>query len=82
MSTFPGGQVFDGAYGLGLYNPASGYAQGVGHTGETHGYMSFAACVPDDEAVIVVLTNHILDDGQLAFIHGLGRPFVDVLRSG
>ena len=81
MSTFPEGQVFAGAYGLGLYNPAHGYARGVGHTGETPGYMSLAACLPEEEAVIVVLTNHRLDDGQLDFIHGMGRPFVDVLRS-
>ena len=70
-----------GSYGLGLYNPASGYAQAFGHTGELPGYMSWAACLPEDEAVIVVLTNHYVDDGQLAYSHGLARPLVDALRS-
>ena len=48
---------------------------------ELPGYMSWAACLPEDEAVIVVLTNHYVDDGQLAYSHGLARPLVDALRS-
>ncbi len=32
-----------GSYGLGLYNPASGYADGFGHTGQLPGYMTWAA---------------------------------------
>jgi D-alanyl-D-alanine carboxypeptidase len=68
------------SYGLGLYNPAHGYAAGFGHTGLFPGYMSWAACLPEDGAVIVALTNHYVDDGQLAYIHGLARPLVDALR--
>lgn len=80
MSTFEPA-AYIGSYGLGAYNPAYGYAEGFGHTGQLPGYMSWAACVPEDEAVIVVLTNHEVDDGHLAFSHGLARPLVDVLRS-
>lgn len=70
-----------GSYGLGVYNPANGYAPAFGHTGQLPGYMSWAACLPEDEAVIVVLTNHEVDDGHLAFSHELARPLVDALRS-
>ncbi len=70
-----------GGYGLGLYNPASGYAEGIGHTGQLPGYMSWAACLPEDGAVIVVLTNHEIADGHYAFSHGLALPLVDALRS-
>lgn len=42
--------------------------------------MSWAGCLPEDEAVIVVLTSHDVDDGQLAFSHGFARPLVDALR--
>jgi D-alanyl-D-alanine carboxypeptidase len=71
-----------GSYGLGVYNPADGYAQAFGHTGQLPGYMSWAACLPEEGAVIVVLTNHEVDDGHLAYSHGLARPLVDVLHSG
>jgi D-alanyl-D-alanine carboxypeptidase len=80
MSTFEPAPHL-GSYGLGVYNPANGYAAGIGHTGQLPGYMSWAACLPEDEAVIVVLTNHEVDDGHLAFSHGLARPLVDALRS-
>ena len=80
MSTFePAAHL--GSYGLGLYNPANGYAPAVGHTGQLPGYMSWAACLPEDEAVIVVLTNHEVEDGHLAFSHGLARPLVNALRT-
>ena len=69
------------SYGLGAYNPADGYATAFGHTGELPGYMSWAACLPAERAVIVVLTNHYVDDGQLAYSHGLARPLVDALHS-
>jgi CubicO group peptidase (beta-lactamase class C family) len=69
------------SYGLGVYNPANGYARAFGHTGQLPGYMSWAACLPEDEAVIVVLTNHEVDDGHLAFSHGLARPLVAALRA-
>lgn len=71
-----------GSYGLGVYNPADGYAQAFGHTGQMPGYMSWAACLPEDEAVIVVLTNHEVDDGHLEYSHGLARPLVDALHQG
>ena len=80
MSAFvPAAHV--GSYGLGVYNPARGYAEAFGHTGQLPGYMSWAACLPEDEGVIVVLTNHEVEDGHLAFSHGLARPLVDALRS-
>ena len=82
MSTFEPGDHL-GSYGLGLYDPADGYAAAsFGHTGQLPGYMSWAACLPEEEAVIVVLTNHEVDDGHLAFSHGLARPLVDVLHTG
>ena len=80
MSTFQPGE-FGGPYGLGMYNPALGHAGAFGHTGQLPGYMSWAACLPEEEAVIVVLTNHEVDDGHFAFSHGLARPLVDALRS-
>ena len=80
MSTFEPAEYI-GSYGLGVYNPANGYAEGFGHTGQLPGYMSWAACLPEDEAVIVVLTNHEVEDGHFAFSHGLARPLVNALRS-
>jgi hypothetical protein len=80
MSTFEPGAAHLGSYGLGAYNPANGYAQAFGNTGQLPGYMSWAACLPEDGAVIVVLANHEVDDGHLAFSHGLARPLVDALR--
>ena len=79
MSTFEPADL--GGYGLGVYNPARGYAQAFERTGQLPGYMSWAACLPEDEAVIVVLTNHEVDDGHSAFSHGLARPLVDALGS-
>ena len=70
-----------GTYGLGASNPAKGYAEGFGHTGQLPGYMSWAACLPEEQAVIVVLTNHEVDDGHLAYSYGLARPLVEALRS-
>ena len=64
MSTFE--QADPDGYGLGMYNPAYGYGPAFGHTGQLPGYMSWAACLPEDEAVIVVLTNHEVDDGHFA----------------
>jgi CubicO group peptidase (beta-lactamase class C family) len=80
MSTFEPA-AYLGSYGLGVYDPADGYATAFGHTGQLPGYMSGAACLPEEGAVIVVLTNHEVDDGHLAFSHGLARPRVEVLRS-
>ncbi len=62
------------AYGLGLFNPADGYAGGVGHLGSSFGYVSWAGCLPEKRAVVVVLTNQAIDD-----IGGLARPLVEAL---
>jgi hypothetical protein len=42
---------------------------------------SWAACPPEEEAVIVVLTNHEVEDGRFTFSHGLARTLVNALRS-
>ena len=70
MSTFHDG------YGLGLYNPGDPYAQVVGHTGSHDGYVSWAGCLPEDGSVVVVLTNHVVDD-----IGGMAEPLVDAVGS-
>jgi D-alanyl-D-alanine carboxypeptidase len=72
----------DGGYGLGLWNPAYGYARAVGHGGELFGYMSWAACLPEEGAVIVVLSNRLVYSLTQNLLFGALRPFVDVLRSG
>jgi D-alanyl-D-alanine carboxypeptidase len=71
MSTFHDG------YGLGLYNPGDPYAQVVGHTGEHDGYVAWAGCLPEDGSVVVVLSNHVVDD-----IGAMAEPLVDAVRSG
>ena len=80
ISTFKPAEYL-GSYGLGMENPGHGYAEGIGNTGQLPGYMSWAGCLPEDEAVIVVLTNHDVEDGHLAWSHGLARPLVEALRS-
>lgn len=83
MSAFdPDVSIFDGGYGLGLFNPAYGYARAVGHQGELFGYMSWAACLPEDGAVIVVLSNRVVPELSVELFFRPLRPFVDVLRSG
>jgi len=72
----------DGAYGLGLFNPAYGHAPAVGHNGELFGYMSWTACLPEDGAVIVVLSNRVVHELSVELFLRPLRPFVDVLRSG
>ena len=71
MSTFHDG------YGPGLYDVASPYAQAVGHTGEHIGYVAWAGCLPDDGAVVVVLSNRVVEDIGL-----MARPPVDAVTSG
>lgn len=73
--------VFDGGYGLGLFNPAYGDANGVGHGGELFGYMSWAACLPDEGAVIVVLSNRVVNSITIGLLFGTLGPFVEVLGS-
>ena len=62
-------------YGLGLMNPADGYAQGVGHMGANFGYNSWSACLTEDHLIVVVLTNFDAD------IFNLARPLVMAARS-
>ena len=63
-------------YGLGLFNPAAGYAQGVvEHMGASFGYHAWAACLPEDRMVVVVLTNADFD------IFAMGKPMVIAARS-
>jgi D-alanyl-D-alanine carboxypeptidase len=61
-------------YGLGLYNPGDPYANVVGHTGEAFGYVSWAGCLPEDGSVVVVLTNHVVEN-----IGGMAEPLVDAI---
>ena len=61
---------------LGLYNPGNPYAQVVGHTGEHDGYVAWAGCLPEDGSVVVVLSNHVVED-----IGGMAEPLVDAVRS-
>ena len=72
----------DGAYGLGLFNPVAGYAWAVGHQGELFGYMSWAACLPEEEAVTFVVTNRPVRSMTVDLFYGALRPFIDVLRAG
>ena len=51
-------------YGLGLYEPDPPGT--VGHGGEHVGYASLAGCVPADGAVVVVLSNDVIDLSPIA----------------
>lgn len=64
-------------YGFGLFNVSDPYASGVGHAGADFGFASWAACLPEQGAVIVVLTNRELVDNG-----GVARPLVAALQSG
>jgi len=66
--------TFNDGYGLGLYNVAEPYAQAVGHTGADVGYVAWAGCLPENGAVVVVLTNQVFDD-----IGGMAEPLVEAL---
>ena len=74
MTTYEDGPT---GYGLGLFNPADPYAVAVGHTGGNFGYVSWAGCLPEPGAVVVVLTNHVFED-----IGGMPEPLVDAVLSG
>jgi CubicO group peptidase (beta-lactamase class C family) len=71
MATFVDGP--DG-YGLGLYDIAGGGS--VGHAGANFGYVSWAGCLPDAGAVIVVLSTYIFDD-----IGGMAGPLIQAVRA-
>jgi D-alanyl-D-alanine carboxypeptidase len=66
--------TFRDEYGLGLFEVADPYAGGVGHTGSHVGYVSWAGCLPEPGAVVVVLHNRVVDD-----IGGMARPLVTAL---
>jgi D-alanyl-D-alanine carboxypeptidase len=71
MATFVDGP--DG-YGLALFDIAGGGS--VGHSGQNFGYVSWAGCLPDAGAVIVVLSTYLFDD-----IGGMAAPLVGAVRS-
>lgn len=75
--TTPAGTNDDGhRYGLGLFSVAEGYGPSVGHAGWDTGFSSFAACLPEEGAVVIVLANSEIDD-----IQGMARPLVLHLRT-
>lgn len=83
MSAADPDAILDGTYGLGVFDTTGGYSPGtVGHQGELFGYMSWAACMPEEGAVVVVLTNRPVPEITFELFYGAQRPFVDVLRSG
>ena len=64
-------------YGIGVFQVADPYAHAVGHTGTDYGYVSWAGCLPEYGAVVVVLANREIDD-----IGSMARPFVTALETG
>ncbi len=66
--------TFDDGYGLGLYEIADlglneiadPYGSGVGHFGQHIGFVSWAACLPPDGLVVVVLSNGLVDISAIA----------------
>jgi D-alanyl-D-alanine carboxypeptidase len=64
-------------YGLGMFQVADPYALAVGHSGADYGFASWAGCLPEQGAVVVVLTNREVDD-----IGGMARPLVRALQLG
>ena len=75
--------TFDDGYGLGLYEIADlglheiadPYGSGVGHAGQHIGFVSWAACLPADGLVVVVLSNGVVDISAIAI------ALVDAARS-
>lgn len=63
-------------YGLGLLEFPSVDAYAVGHAGWEPGYVSWAGCLPEHGAVIVVLSNGEVDD-----IRGMARPLILAVAS-
>jgi D-alanyl-D-alanine carboxypeptidase len=66
-------------YGLGLYDVADPYASAVGHAGEgirAAPYVSWAGCLPEEHAVVVVLSNRMVED-----ISAMAGPLVVAARS-
>lgn len=63
-------------YGLGLFNPADSYGVAVGHAGQNFGYVSWAGCLPEDGAVVVLLSNREFEN-----VIGMARPLVDAVTA-
>ena len=81
MATADPGAIANGTYGLGLFDTTDGYSPGaIGHQGEALGYMSWAGCMPEEGAVVVVLTNRPVRALTVEIFVGALRPFVDALR--
>jgi hypothetical protein len=75
MSTLTGN--VEDEYGLGLFNPAAGYAQGVGHLVRTSA--TPRGRVPDrDRLIVVVLMN---SDDEAINIFALGAPLIGAAPS-
>jgi len=68
------GRAGSSGYGLGLFNPTDPYAVAVGHTGGNFGYVYWAGCLPEEGAVIVVLSDREFDD-----VDGMARHLVGVI---
>ena len=66
--------TFHDEYGLGLFDVAEPYAQGVGHLGSNFGYAAWAGCLPEDGSVVVVLANSDVEE-----IWQMAEPLVDAL---
>ncbi|HVE64738.1 MAG TPA: serine hydrolase domain-containing protein [Mycobacteriales bacterium] len=68
--------TLDRGYGLGLYGVAGPDERSVGHAGEQVGYVAWAGCLPAYRAVIVVLSNRVVED-----IGAMAQPLVDAVAS-
>ncbi|KRT61069.1 MAG: hypothetical protein XU10_C0044G0002 [Chloroflexi bacterium CSP1-4] len=68
--------TFHDGYGLGLLDVADPYARAVGHTGQDIGYVAWAGCLPEDGAVVVVLSSRVVQN-----IGAMARPLVVAARS-
>ncbi|UNX56217.1 beta-lactamase family protein [Georgenia sp. TF02-10] len=72
MATFPSHQI-----GLGLHDlTAARGTPAVGAYGSTPGFAAFAACLPRDGLVVVVLTNHYLPFG----VYDVALELLDAVR--
>lgn len=68
-----------GVYGLGMENPGHGYAEGFGNTGQLHGYMTWAGCLPEEGGCDRGADQPQVPGGHLTYSHGLARPLVGAL---
>jgi D-alanyl-D-alanine carboxypeptidase len=68
--------LYNNEYGLGLFNPAAQYAQGVGHLGANFGYSSWSAWLLQDQAIVVVLRNF-----EDEYIFEMAGPLVAAVRA-